>query len=288
MNNKTGMMKKLSAAVIATFMAASANASFLTIEAAGGFTEGTLGNGASATLSDAISPGIYSTVSWGLDAGNGLSSLVLEDFTVNVDDVNVNYNVSTLTHNNFAINGGSSLWLASAQIFGLMNLTSDFDDGNSGISTAFGSSAIALSFNTAVASIFSIDFTETYNQMGVIGNCTAIDNDGDDGTVGDHVNETACDDYFDYSIENLGGLPNTLPFAIPMHIDGNHYAMTVFATIDEAGTQLLPQDRFWTPEGQSSSIYTWVRLSRVPEPLTLGIMGLGLIGIGAARRKRKA
>lgn len=290
--NKT----KLAIGALVAALSMNATASFLTATADGGFVEaqtdslgwvGTTGTdaewiGAGNPIDvngDAIADAtVYEGVRWG--GNSAYSSLVLEDFAPSIDALDVNYKLSALTHNNFKISASYD-WLTYASILGHISFSST---NSGGIAAGFGNSTVVDDFTADAVSVFNVDFKETFNRTNP-DDCSAVDEDGMPG--GDnHVFVTGCDDYFDYSINNPDPLPDSMPFAVPFYIDGAHYALTIFASLDSDGSTLLPQGRFWTEEQKSTTIYTFARLTEVPEPSMIALFGLGVFALGASRRRK--
>ncbi len=300
---QTNLIKKLTACVIASAFTVGAHASFIDVAGLGGFNSAFLDSGAEvfaesaatiladpdiATLYDPLPiPGLYQGVRWGNDAGNGQSSLYLTDYSTSIDALDTNYLVSTLTHNNVGLASPSSLWLSSASILGLLGLS----NADGGIVQGFSSSTIVPggAFDTMLPTLFDISFEETSNKNN-IANCKVQDEDGIGELEGfaiavedRHVNVTACDDYFDYTL-NDGNL--SFPFAVPLYISGINYKLNIFATVDAEGLTPIGQNRFWTTEDGETSVYTWVNLQKVPEPASIAILGLTLLGFAAARKRK--
>jgi len=293
-NLKENMMNKTKFA-IGTLVAAlsmSANASFMTATADGGFAVKDVGEwveldgetASTGTMIDLDGDGandanVHAGVRWG---GEGrYSSLILEDFAPDIEFLDTNYMLSALTHNNFSISTKFD-FLTYANILGHISFDS-LDGSVGGISNGFSSSTIIDDFEANAVSQFAINFTETFNNP--YGYCETVDEDGLAGGA-NHVYTTDCDDYFDYSIDNPDPLPDTLPFAVPFYIDGVNYALTIFASMDADGSSLLPAPRFWTEEEKSTTIYTFARLAKVPEPSMIALFGLGAFALGMARRRK--
>ncbi len=262
------LIKKFSIGLAVATMSLAANASFLTIEGAGGFTTALDGNSNGIAISDV---GPVSSISWGVSTGDGQSSLRLTDEAAqNIDLLNTNYLLSTLTHLNNDIDaqgGDQNTWLSSAIINGSLELTN-------------------LPGALTIPTQFDIEFDETRNVVGPLGYCNldaSVDNgESFAGDVNQHAHGTNCDDRFDYEVD--GG---SFPVVIPLTIAGLDYYLTIFAATDLAGTNPITANRFWTPENADTNVYTFARLARVPEPASIAILGLGLLGL-ASSRKRKA
>jgi len=302
--NNHGFVKKVGLGLLLGAFSVNASAAFMTVNASGGFNsfvEDPHGVTSTQYLQlagsyvghvEGVSPdvvvdanqttGVHDGLRWG---GNGTySSLVYETFDQDITALDTNYAISAITHNNFSISADFS-WLDKATIAGMLGFSSSYSGG---LAAGMGSSNVVDDFTTDVTSEFQIDFKETYNRNDV-SKCKAV-SENSDGSGGDHVFATACDDYFDLSVDNHGSLPDTLPFSIPFYIDGQHYALEVFFAEDIEGMHRIDNDRVWTEEEQLSQFYTIVNLTEVqaPEPITLALMGLGLLGVGVNRRRLKA
>jgi hypothetical protein len=157
--------------------------------------------------------------------------------------------ISTLVHNNFLIRNATN-W-GPQNIWGRLVITD-----------ADGVSSSVLDDTSAV----TIALTETPN----VGPCKTPTPVG-----------TTCDDYFDITGVGLGALA----FAAN---DGSQWMATFrFANLFNA---VQVGSTIYTGEARSSRMDVQVMLtsiSTVPEPATLGIMGLGLLGIGFASKRKQ-
>jgi len=199
----------------------------------------------------AVTP-LYSTMSW-VTESSPQSSLIVDAVEGPTDIAADDWmTISTLTHNNVIIPGATS-W-GPQNIWGRFIIT-DSDGGPTVVEDD--DSAIAISL------------TETPNTTTGCATPTPVG--------------TTCDDFFAFTAVGLADLLFTAN-------DGSEWVATfrfanfVNSFFDEAtGT-------IYTGEAQTSSLDVQVMLtsvSSVPEPATLGILGLGLLGIGMAKRRKQ-
>ena len=119
--------------------------------------------------------------------------------------------------------------------------------------------AIVLTDTNAV----KIDFTETLNEEPCL----------DPALVG-----SVCPDFFDFNADGLA----SIKFFDSL---GNKFLL-IFGLEEGDGTAVVG-NRVYTREGGVSQLHVTAQIIQVPEPMTLALIGLGLLGIGFTTRQRK-
>jgi len=106
----------------------------------------------------------------------------------------------------------------------------------------------------------------------------------DGGANGVGVNINGCADRFSYQVLGATGIGD--PFDLPLGSftwDGTNYVVTSSGFFDVAGNLL---GSAWSAEEQSNTFYVNHEV-HVPEPASIALMGLGLLGLGFARRRKQ-
>lgn len=106
----------------------------------------------------------------------------------------------------------------------------------------------------------------------------------DGGANGVGVNINGCADRFGYKV--LGATDFGDPFELPIGsftYDGTNYVVSSSGFFDALGNQL---GFAWSGENQNNTFYVNHEV-HVPEPASIALMGLGLLGLGVARRRKQ-
>ena len=201
--------------------------------------------------------------------------------------------------------GGAGV-IPAVPVFGTMSWnTGDSPQSSLVLTTVTGPAAVAANDWTRISTLthnnVPISNSANWGPQNIWGRFVLTDNDGgpsvvedDDSAVAINLIETVnsapcafptpassvCDDFFAYTAAGLGDLLFTAN-------DGSDWKASFrfsnFVNSAQIGNII------YTAEGTTSSVDIEVfleQVSVVPEPATLGILGLGLLGLGMAKRRK--
>ncbi|RDH43864.1 PEP-CTERM sorting domain-containing protein [Zooshikella ganghwensis] len=261
---------------------------FSLVDGSGIFQNATVGGGtfvAPTIITDTNFNGgldVFSQLSWGEPIGDGDQSnlQLVSHKSVAIEALNTPYELSVITHNNNVLNGAFAT-LATAQILGALSMSSTLGAGFQsaeimGIPLAAATAAVLgdadvpddlvmpADYGSSLVTLFDIAFNETLNA----GDCPFGNPRG-----------SICDDFFTLTTDS--GFPVTLDIMI----DDMAYELFIYSSFDADGSTIELGPDYFTAENAATNLYTFARLTKVPEPTSVALLSLGLLL--ASRRKLK-
>lgn len=223
--------------------------------------------------------GEYNTIAWGLpitNAGRGLMGV--DPFTVHTGNSSLDYSGLRVLGHQGTVTTGIDLgngtsdwgnWVAISTLYHQNHTISSLADT---LTNAVIRSVLTFD-HTPEGDIHSdtdsigISFTETLNAV---------------PCAGPNPNGSICDDFFRFQLGTfapIGFSLNGHNYQVEFGLGNFVNSATDFPTCP-GGTCTV-----WTAENVVSSMDVLARIREVPEPATLALMGLGLLGLGLMRRR---